>query len=158
MNLTIRPAQQTDVENIVKLIQSLSLLDNGRTPPLSTDVFIRDSFGDAPAFCTMLAEENGLLAGYAFYYWGYDTHTATRGVYLVDLYVVESHRRCGVGTRLMNAVSRATRESGGRWIFWSVLKRNKAARSFYRQLAPELEDVLVCAAVDGDFDRLAGAQ
>jgi hypothetical protein len=55
----------------------------------------------------------------------------------------------------MKAVARACRDAGGEWMFWSVLKRNRAARKFYKTLAPELRDVVLCAALGDNFDRLA---
>jgi hypothetical protein len=40
-------------------------------------------------------------------------------------------------------------------MFWSVLKRNRAGRRFYRTIAPELKDVVVCAALGASFERLS---
>ena len=58
---------------------------------------------------------------------------------------------------LMAAVARTCRAEGGRWMFWSVLKRNRAGRRFYRTMAPELKDIVVCATLGEAFDRLADA-
>jgi len=154
-DITVRPARRDDAEAIAHMARALSVSDGGRVSRFSAEAFLRDGFGDRPAFATMIAECAGVAAGYAVYYWGYDTDSATRGVYLADLYVDEACRRCGVGRSLMIEVSRYTKEQGGRWIFWSVLKRNKAARKFYRQLAPELKDVAICAAFGTSFDRIA---
>ena len=55
----------------------------------------------------------------------------------------------------MQGVARACRDMDGQWMFWSVLKRNRGARKFYRKLAPELKDVVLCAALGDSFDRLA---
>ena len=40
-------------------------------------------------------------------------------------------------------------------MFWSVVKRNRAARRFYRKLVPELRNVIVCAAFGSEFNRIA---
>lgn len=154
-NLTVRPAAPEDADAIAGMARALSLADGGRASRFSAEAFIRDGFGDNPAFETMVADRNGVVAGYAVYYWGYDTDSATRGVYLADLYVAEAHRRAGVGTSLIAETARATRDNGARWIFWSVLKRNRGARRFYRQLAPELKDVIICAAFGAGFDTIA---
>ena len=106
----------------------------------------------------MVADCDGTAAGYAIYYWGYDTDSATRGVYLADLYVSEARRRAGVGTTLISETARFARADGARWIFWSVLKRNRGARRFYRQLAPELKNVIICAAFGACFDTIADRQ
>ena len=154
--INIRPARREDADDIAAMARALSISDGGRVSRFSAEAFLRDGFGDAPAFETMVATVQDTPAGYAVYYWGYDTDSATRGVYLADLYVDERHRRDGVGTALVTGVARHSRDRGGRWIFWSVLKRNKAARRFYRHIAPELKDVLVCAAFGASFDRIAG--
>ena len=103
----------------------------------------------------ILAEVGGTVAGYALFFSGYDTDRASRGVYLADLFVDADFRRYGVGRALMKAVARACSDLGGEWMFWSVLKRNRVARKFYKTLAPELNDVVLCAALGDSFDRLA---
>ena len=153
--LDIRAARREDADDIAAMARALSISDGGRTSRFSAEAFLRDGFGDTPAFETLVATVQDVPAGYAVYYWGYDTDSATRGVYLADLYVGECHRREGVGTALVTGVARRSRDQGGRWIFWSVLKRNKAARRFYRHIAPELKDVLICAAFGASFDRIA---
>ena len=153
--ITVRPARREDAEAIARMARALSVSDGGRASRFSAEAFLRDGFGDPPAFHTLVADCDGVPAGYAVYYWGYDTDSATRGIYLADLYVDETSRRGGIGTALMSGISRYTRDQGGRWIFWSVLKRNKAARKFYRHLAPELKDVAICAAFGTSFDRIA---
>ncbi len=153
--ITVRPALREDAAAIARMAQALSVSDGGRVSRFSAEAFLRDGFADPPAFHALLAECDGAPGGYAVYYWGYDTDSATRGIYLADLYVDEPYRRSGVGTALMTGASRFTRDQGGRWIFWSVLKRNKTARKFYRHLAPELKDVAICAAFGTSFDRIA---
>jgi len=154
-DILVRPAVREDADTIARMARALSVSDGGRVSRFSADAFIKDGFGGNAAFSALVAMRGGTAAGYAVYYWGYDTDSATRGVYLADLYVDAGNRRGGVGTALMTGVSRHTREQGGRWIFWSVLKRNKAARKFYRHLAPELKDVAICAAFGTSFDRIA---
>jgi ribosomal protein S18 acetylase RimI-like enzyme len=154
-NIVIRPAEPVDADAIARMARALSVSDGRQVPKFSADTFLRDGFGADAAFSGLVAEFKNTPAGYAIYYWGYDTDSATRGVYLADLYVDAESRRAGVGTALMRDVSRLTRNQGGRWIFWSVLKQNKAARKFYRHLAPELKNVAVCAAFGTSFDRIA---
>jgi GNAT superfamily N-acetyltransferase len=153
--IEVRPATADDAEAVVRLARGLSMTDGGRPSQLTEDAFRRDGFGESPAFYVLVAERDGAIAGYALYFPGYDTDRATRGIYLADLYVDEDHRRSGMGRALMKAVARACREAGGEWMFWSVLKRNRAARRFYKTLAPELNDVVLCAALGDSFERLA---
>lgn len=151
----VRPAEIGDAAVIVRLSRALSLEDGGRASQLTEDAFRRDGFGADPAFRALVAEVAGEVVGYALYFSGYDTDRASRGVYLADLYVAPDHRREGVGRALIKGTARACREAGGSWMFWSVLKRNKGARKFYRRLAPELRDVVLCAAISDTFRKLA---
>jgi len=153
--ISVRPATVEDAATIVRLAHGLSLSDGGRVSRLTEEACRRDGFGADPAFRVLIAELDGVAAGYALYFAGYDTDRASRGVYLADLFVDAEFRRYGVGRALMKAVARACRELGGEWMFWSVLKRNRVARKFYRTLAPELGDVVLCAALGDSFERLA---
>ena len=153
--ITVRPAQLDDAELIARMARALSVADGGRPSRFTAECFRRDGFGERAAFSTMVAEFDGSVAGYAVYYAGYDTDSATRGVYLADLFVDEPYRRKGLGRALLAGLADEARRNGARWMFWSVLKRNRGARRFYRKLAPELKDVIVCAAFGRRFDDLA---
>ena len=153
--ISVRFAEPSDAEVIARMARALSIADGGRPSRFSAESFCRDGFGEHAAFSTIVAELDGNLVGYAVYYPGYDTDSATRGIYLADLYVDESRRRKGVGRALLTGLAAETRRNGARWMFWSVLKRNRGARRFYRKLAPELKDVIVCAAFGRRFDGLA---
>jgi ribosomal protein S18 acetylase RimI-like enzyme len=152
--VAVRAATEDDAGAVVRLARGLSMTDGGRPSRLTEAAYRRDGFGADAAFQVLVAEADGLIVGYALYFPGYDTDRATRGVYLADLYVDELYRRQGIGRALMKGVARACREAGGEWMFWSVLKRNRRARRFYKRLAPELSDVVLCAALGETFERL----
>lgn len=153
--IQVRPARADDAERVAAMARALSIADGGRASRLTADIFRRDGFDETPAFHALIAECDGAVAGYVVYYPGYDTDSASRGLYLADLYVLEDVRRRGVGRALMAAVAARGRADGGRWMFWSVLKRNRGGRRFYRTIASELKDVIICAAFGQTFDRLA---
>ena len=149
----VRPAAREDAAAVAAMAKSLQ---TGANPPKFTArSYLEDGFGEEPAFRALIAEIEGAPRGYAFYYWGYDTDSATRGVYLSDLFVDANYRRRGGGRALVSGLARKTRAEGARWMFWSVVKRNRAARRFYRKLVPELRNVIVCAAFGSEFNRIA---
>jgi GNAT superfamily N-acetyltransferase len=154
-SVIVRAATATDAAEVVRLAQSLSIADGGRPSRLTEDNYRRDGFGPDPAFAALVAEIDDRIVGYALYFSGYDTDRATRGVYLSDLYVDLAWRRRGVGRALMQKTACACKDLGGEWMFWSVLKRNKHARKFYRTMAPELSDVVLCAALGESFRKLS---
>ena len=154
-SITVRPATSGDVSEVVKLARSLSIAEGQRPSRLTKAAYLRDGFGEKPAFSALLAEIDRKVAGYTLYFEGYDTVRAARGVYLSDLYVDKAWRRQGVGRALMQATAKACKDIGGEWMFWSVLKVNKSARKFYRTMGIELSDVIVCATIGVNFEKLS---
>ncbi len=155
--LVVRPARPGDGDAVAAMAQALGRLDSGRASDFTPERFRDDGFGEDRAFETLVADTGDGLAGYAIYYPGYDTDSASRGIYLADLYVREGFRRRGVGRALVEGLAAHGRSQGARWMFWSVRRRNRRARRFYRALAPELREVLLCAAFGPRFERLAEA-
>ncbi len=153
--ITVRPARPDDAELIARMARALSIADGGRPSRFTAESYRRDGFGEHAAFSTMVVELDGEAVGYGVYYPGYDTDSASRGIYLADLYVEETRRRQGLGRALLAGLAAEARSNGARWMFWSVLKRNRGARRFYQKVAPELKDVIVCAAFGQRFDALA---
>lgn len=151
--ILVRPAVREDAAAVAAMAKSLQT--DANPSKFTARSYLEDGFGDEPAFRALIAEIEGAPRGYAFYYWGYDTDSATRGVYLSDLFVDANYRRRGGGRALVSGLARKTRAEGARWMFWSVVKRNRAARRFYRKLVPELRNVIVCAAFGSEFDRIA---
>ena len=76
--IAVRPARREDADAIARMARALSMSDGGRASRFSAAAFLRDGFSDPPAFHTLIAEYRGAPAGYAVYYWGYDTDSATR--------------------------------------------------------------------------------
>ncbi len=153
--LVVRLARPEDGEAVAAMAQALGRADRGRAGCFTAERFRSDGFGEDRAFETLVADSADGLLGYAIFYPGYDTDSATRGIYLADLYVHAEFRRCGIGRALVEGLAARARSRGACWMFWCVLRRNRRARRFYRALAPELRGVLVCAAVGPRFQDLA---
>ena len=153
--LVVRPARPGDGEAVAAMAQALGRSDTGRASAFTAERFRADGFGEDRGFETLVAESGDGLLGYAIFYPGYDSDSASRGLYLADLYVRDSFRRRGVGRALVEGLAAHGQSRGARWMFWSVRRRNRRARRFYRGLAPELPGVLLCAAFGARFRRLA---
>lgn len=134
---------------------ALSRHEGSAAPALSPSRFRRDGFGIAPAFHCIVAERHGVPVGYAMYLPDYDTDLFRHSVYVVDLYVDNEARRCGIGRALMATIARTARLRDARTLWWNVLRDNDTARAFYRTIGRELESDVVCSVEDADFDRLA---
>ena len=138
MAFYVRLSVPDDAHKIATLARTSSISDSNRQSKLSAEAILRDGFGKASAFQAIIAETKQEITGYSIFYWGYDTHSASRGVYIADLFVAKHQRRSGIGTALVSFTANYCRDGGGKWMFWSVLKNNNGARTFYKKFAPEL--------------------
>ena len=138
MSVTIRAATPQDAESVASLarefaayLQSLGDLHPQR---LSAAEYLRDGFGEDPAFSGLIAELNSQVVGYLLYCRAYDTDLGGRILYIVDLFVREDMRRQGVARTLMQEAGNICRHAGGHELLWAVYVPNKAAAAFYENL------------------------
>lgn len=138
MSLTIRAATPEDAEVVASLgrefVTYLRCLGDPHPRSLTAETYLRDGFGENPAFSGLIAELNGRVVGYLLYCQGYDIDLGGRILYVIDLFVREVARRQNVGRTLMEVAADICRQAGGRELLWSVYAPNKAARAFYEKL------------------------
>lgn len=107
------------------------------------------------AMRVVVAEAEGQVAGLLCYYPGYDIESASHGNHLADIVVTGSWRGQGVGSLLMKDVARRTREEGGEWLSWTVLKVNRRAVKFYERLGAQDVPLRFMAMGPGGLEALA---
>ncbi len=151
----IRPALIDDAETIARFAVAWSREEGEPPPRFDAAICRRDGFGDKPCFTAWIAEVEGRVAGYALHHRSYDTDRVVRAEWLSDLYVESWARNQGLGRRLVRWVARQAAADGASALHWTVLRRNTAARRFYRRLAREDERLLHCQ-VEGEALRLLG--
>jgi GNAT superfamily N-acetyltransferase len=136
--IRIRPATADDAESIAKLVSGLHRYLNELGDPthfsFNASTYLRDGFGENPAFRALVAELDDQAAGYLLYHFGYDTDYGRRVVYVVDLYVDEAYRGHGIGKALMKEASEAAQREGATALSWGVYERNELALRFYESL------------------------
>lgn len=146
MSLIIRACTRDDATTIAALYQQSadylrSLGDEGALN-FSAEAYLRDGFGERPAFEGLLAELNGKAVGYLLYTFTYDTDRTMRILYVLDLLVDEGARGNGIGRKLMEHTAEIAKTRGAGELMWAVYKHNKGAEEFYKHLGAErLEDI-----------------
>jgi GNAT superfamily N-acetyltransferase len=138
MSVTLRAATADDAERVALLSHEFvaylrSLGDQG-TYGFTAEVYLRDGFGQNPAFSGLVAELDGEMVGYLLYCPGYDLDHGGRIIHIVDLFVHETARHQGVARALMEAVADICRLSGGKQLLWAVYTPNTLAKEFYERL------------------------
>jgi diamine N-acetyltransferase len=133
--LTLRPAQADDAAEILALIRELAdyerLLHEVDANPQDLHAAL---FGASPRVFCDLAEQDGVIAGFALWFYSFSTFRGRHGIYLEDLFVRPAMRGRGIGRALLAGLaSRCLREDLAR-LEWSVLDWNEPALAFYRTL------------------------
>jgi GNAT superfamily N-acetyltransferase len=153
-SLVLRDATRDDVPAILQLIRDLAEYEKEPQAAVATEAdLLRDGFGERPLFRVVLAEWNGELAGFAFYFLNYSTWQGRPGLYLEDLFVRPAHRGRGIGKALLvHLAGIALRENCGRFV-WQVLDWNEPALRFYESLGAKVMKEWLTMRVDGEALR-----
>jgi ribosomal protein S18 acetylase RimI-like enzyme len=135
MTVTVRAIRREDAESIIDMAHEfgayLMSLGDHWEPKFTAARYVEDGFGEDPAFGGFVAEEAEKPLGYLLYTPTYDTDTACRGIFVIDLWVRPWTRRLGVGRKLMAAAAAHSRQTGATFLLWSVYKPNVIGRRFY---------------------------
>lgn len=134
-SITLRPATRADIPQILTFIRGLAEYEKLAHEAVATPALLeRHLFGDRPAAEVVIAEADGVPAGFALFFHSFSTFLGQPGLYLEDLFVLPSHRGLGLGKRLMVHLARLAVERGCGRFEWSVLDWNTPAIDFYRRL------------------------
>lgn len=133
MPIHIRNAVQTDCERLLELIRELALYEKApQEVTVSLEHFEASGFGTNPVWWAFVAEENGVILGFALYYIRYSTWKGQR-MYLEDILVTEEARGRGIGSMLMGRLTTEAKERNLNGIVWQVLEWNEPAINFYKK-------------------------
>lgn len=155
--LAIRPATTADTSIILDLIRALAIYEREPDAVSATEAdILRDGFGAAPKFRCVIAEWEGLPAGFAFWFYNYSTWQGRPGLYLEDLFVRPEFRGKGIGKALLLHLAKVAAEENCGRFEWSVLDWNTPAIEFYELLGAKLHREWLRMRVEGEaLKRLA---
>lgn len=139
-SIIIRKAQPEDCPRMLELVTELAIYE--RAPhevTVTADHFHESGFGPNPVWWAFVAEEDGIINGFALYYIRYSTWKGQR-MYLEDILVTESARGRGIGGMLMEALITEAKEKKLHGISWQVLNWNEPALNFYRKYETKFDN------------------
>jgi GNAT superfamily N-acetyltransferase len=132
--VVIRKARASDAEGFVGLVLELAKFERLEPPSMKGRKRLVDDVFKRKRVSLFVASEERRLVGYALYFYSYSSFEARPTLYLEDLYVLESHRKRGVGFALFRrCVDEAISRGCGR-MEWAVLAWNERALKFYEKL------------------------
>ena len=138
--MKIRKGEKKDVPAMLELIKELAVYEKAPDEVVTTvEELEKDGFGKDKVFDFIVADEGGIVVGFALYYISYSTWKG-RCLYLEDFLVRADKRGQGIGDKLFLEVVEVARISGVRRMDWQVLDWNEPALSFYRKHNAVLDD------------------
>lgn len=152
---TVRAATLDDAQAIARLAAELAAHQGEPSCRLDAEAVRRDGFGPDPAFSCLIAEWEGVPAGYALLTPWYEPAAAARDLYIADLYVTPPMRGRGLGRALVAAAAAQASRRGLAYVGWLSKPWNEAAHAFYRGLGAVHEPVVAHAVFGEAFERLA---
>jgi len=134
----VRSATPSDLATILGLIHALADYEKLSDEVVATEEMLGRSLfptdGSAPAAYCVIAEADGVPAGFALYFFNYSTFLARPGLYLEDLFVRPEFRGRGFGKALLLHLAKLANARGCGRMEWSVLDWNQPAIDFYESL------------------------
>lgn len=157
MHPSVRPALDTDVERIHRLVCDLAAYENAADEVRATPEQLRTAlFGPSPAVFALVAEgPGGEVVGFALWFLNFSTWEGVHGIYLEDLFVEPAHRGSGLGKALLTALAEIAVDRGYARFEWSVLDWNTPSIEFYRRLGAVAMEEWTGYRLTGDPLRLA---
>ena len=137
--MNIRIAKKEDCPRLMELVHELALFEKAPEEVTVTLQEFEDAgFGEKPVWKAFVAENDGLIIGFAVYYIRYSTWKGNR-MYLEDLIVTESMRGKKVGKLLFDRLIIEAKELGFNGMSWQVLDWNEPAINFYNKYEASIE-------------------
>jgi GNAT superfamily N-acetyltransferase len=137
--LNIRPATPDDVPTILTFIRELAEFEREPDAVLATEAdLLRDGWGTPARFTAIIAEYNGIAAGFALYFTSYSTWRGHHGIRLEDLYVTPALRGKGIGKALLARLARIAIDEGCPRLEWDVLDWNAPAIAVYESIGAKI--------------------
>ena len=152
----VRKASSGDTELLLQLIGELAEFERISHEVITTREILRESlFGTKPAAEAVIAELDGMTAGFAVYFNNFSTFVGRPGLYIEDLYVRQELRGKGIGKALFKHCARVAVERNLGRVEWAVLRWNPA-QEFYQHFGAEpMNDWVIYRLVGDNLKKLA---
>ncbi len=157
MNIEIKNAVETNVEEIVELLHEFAAFENLSASCEITAEKLRTAMFAENAYVEALIVRNEQTAiGYAIFYPHFSSFRGQSGFYLEDIYLKTEFRGAGTGEKMLKAIAALGKSRGYSRIDFQVLEWNTPAVNFYKKLGAEIDETeRHCKFTGAAFENLA---
>ena len=144
------PAGPGDAVIILDMMKDYYPIEGATFRPDVQGPALRALLADPALGRVYLVRRNDEAAGYVVLTFDYGLEAGGREIFIDELFIVERHRGQGLGTHVLDFVSRACRELGGRALHLAVGFGNARARAVYQKhgFVPTRREMMTLALVD----------
>ena len=139
----IRKAEKKDVPLILDFIKKLAEYEH-----LSHEVVATEDDLETYLFGENKVAE--VILGFALFFHNFSTFLGKPGIYLEDLFVLESFRGRGYGKRLLASLASLALERNCGRLEWAVLDWNEPSIEFYKSLGARTMDEWIVNRMTGE--------
>jgi ribosomal protein S18 acetylase RimI-like enzyme len=146
------PASAKDVPSIIALLEEIDRFYGAEDfPPYSVryQQVVNLLFGVAPVAHVILARDANKAVGLASYSFLWPAEGVTASLYMKELYVLQGHRRAGIGAQLVRRLCAIARDSGCSRVEWTTDRENLGAQFLYERLGVQVSESKLMYRVDG---------
>lgn len=133
-DMTIRSARPDEASLILQFIKKLADYERCSDEVIATDEVIYDSIFVKHDADVVFIEEEGVVVGFALYFYNFSTFVGRKGLYLEDLFVLPEKRGLGYGKALLQHLARIAVEQNCGRMEWICLDWNEPSLRFYRSV------------------------
>ena len=133
-DMTIRSARSDEASLILQFIKKLADYERCSDEVVATDEVIYDSIFVKHDADVVFIEEEGVVVGFALYFYNFSTFVGRKGLYLEDLFVLPEKRGLGYGKALLQHLARIAVEQNCGRMEWICLDWNEPSLRFYRSV------------------------
>lgn len=154
---SIRPARPDEAGIVLDLIKQLAVYEKCEKDVVADEDTIRQSLFVEHSAEVALAEEDGIVVGFALFFHNFSTFVGRKGMYLEDLFIIPEKRKLGYGKALLKYVARLAVERGCGRMEWICLDWNESALDIYSSIgAHPLSEWTVQRLDETSLKRFAG--
>ena len=135
VQMQIKPASESDVALVLEFIRELAEYEKVPERVVATEDRLRQGlFGERRNAEAVIAYIDDQPVAFAIYFFSFSSFSASRNLYLEDIFVRPAYRGLKVGKRLLAYLAQKVVEHDGERMEWSVLNWNEPAIGFYKKL------------------------